>query len=285
MSDLSEEILKTMDRHHMIGQVGHTDLPDGIDGGDTVNRMGHYGFLIRVIKILFPKVEWIDYLPYTMLSRTYNEKVLGKFECARHPGCYVRHFDPAQGAHGTVAHCGGHYDGVMSRDQTIPVMICLGIYRSSEALWRLFKSHLRRGLLFTTNTVGNGTDWRTAKRKMPDFTGPEVWALYIRGFEPAKWHWRILYWLIFATPLHILDLETMVGSIIWRFKKHDDVINHCSVCIYGMVRMPTLTMVLANKLNSHQRMHDKMVEYWSHWRASPYFVDLYDGPMMRFFGR
>ena len=280
MRDLESEVRATMDHHGVIGQVGHEYLKSGIDGGDSVNRMGHYTFLIRAnwIKCDFNKFK---NMPLVVIFRTIARKSLSKFESKEHPGNYMRHFDPEAGQYGTVAYCEGTWKGVMSRDQFIPVLISLGYHGEYAMLWRIFKAHLKRGLLFTNNTVGNGQDWRVAKKKIPDLTGPEFLALYIRGF----WPYSIMLWPL----LFLFDIETLIGSVIWRNRtkdpNKDDVLNHCSVSIYGRLRMPTLTMWAACKINSYQLMSQKLRHYWCHWRKSCYFVDLYNPLIKKYFGR
>jgi hypothetical protein len=279
----TQDVLDTMDSHMMIGQVGHPDLPDGIDGGDTVNRMGHYGFLIWALrKVLKDKAEdVIGRIPYASHGRLYCDQVIGQFESKEYSGNYVRHFDPAQGRYGTVAHCKGDWDGVESRDQGTPVRIVLGAHKHYKRLGRALGANARRLMLFQNNTVGNGVDWRVAKRKIPDLTLFEQWALYIRGFWPYSFFlWPLLF---------VLDIETLLGSCIWRTRTEDpnkdDVINHCSVCIYGMLRMPTLTMWLACKINSRALMMQKLEHYWGKWRKSGYFVALYEPLVRQYFGR
>jgi len=50
---LKEKILKVMDSYGIIGQPGYpNDHNNGIDGGDFINRMSHYHFLLQANKYI-----------------------------------------------------------------------------------------------------------------------------------------------------------------------------------------------------------------------------------------
>lgn len=125
-----------------------------------------------------------------------------------------------------------------SRDQLIPI-ICAGVHSGAWPVNTIYRWHRRRWFLTAWNTRGNGA--LDMPKKFPDITGPEVWALWIRFKRP--WWARLI--------LCFLDLETMIGSIVWRFQPKSNRLtrNHMLVCITGMRTLPGITMRLANWIN------------------------------------
>lgn len=156
-----------------------------------------------------------------------------------------------------------------SRDQYTPLLIMLGLARDEYDLTKLFKSHARRLFLCATNTRRNfvyaseaetiaknppdsGVVWDYS-RKVPDLTGPEYWALYIRGFEA-----KLLYPL-----LYLFDIQTLLGSIVLRFQKNkDDVINHALTLEYAKARMDTFIMKLARLINPSPFLQAKLDSFF-----------------------
>jgi len=165
-----------------------------------------------------------------------------------------------------------------SRDQLIAVLcgLCMkvskhwGAVERASVVWALhylWAWHLGRFLLFTDNTKRNFVydspeehrlkatpdvpyrpEW-----KMPDFTGPEIWALWIRCWR-AKWLWPLLI---------ILDLETLASAISWRFFRRNDTVarNHLLITLVSTSVMPTPTSWLAKwitpveELKNRWRLH------------------------------
>lgn len=144
-----------------------------------------------------------------------------------------------------------------SRDQ-LKAFITYGVLLNRLALNVIFKQHLKRLLLFAYNTrrnwqyptaaehaaaqlngvIGQDVVWNY-KWKMPDFCGPEIWALYVRGFR-----FYPLYPL-----LPILDIETLLGVIIKYFNKKDvDVMNDLGVLYAGKLHGSNPVMWLARKI-------------------------------------
>lgn len=166
-------------------------------------------------------------------------KVLDLLNDPKHPGFIRRYPDPK--------YWGGQSDR-LSRDQSVPNIAAMA-YLPSEAalhpskhLWNFFKAHLKRGLLFTTNTRKNWA-WPPGdprynaaeyKWKLPDLTFGSFHALYIRSFR-AKWLYPLLL---------ILDLDMLGGSIIkvlWygRDPKNNDDLNHLITMYQSELTMPT----------------------------------------------
>lgn len=154
-----------------------------------------------------------------------------------------------------------------SRDQLTPLVIALGLFGMQSLLFEVLIDHLKRGLLFAYNTRRN-FQYETAEIhaarstpdvpwdyswKVPDVTGPEFWALYVRGFR-----YRVSY-----PVLLVLDLHTLIGSIVLRFQKdEDDVINHALVLEYAKVRMDTPWMWLARKITPRSWLQERMDKFF-----------------------
>lgn len=128
-----------------------------------------------------------------------------------------------------------------SRDQLIPIMCSFvgePVERDCREVYRRHRAHY---FLYAWNTKKNGA--MDVPDKMPDITGPETWALWAR-IHGGPW------WLKLLLP--ILDLETLVGSMLWRWFQPDTnrvCRNHMLVCITGMKKFPSITMRLAYWLN------------------------------------
>lgn len=126
-----------------------------------------------------------------------------------------------------------------SRDQLIPIL-CSFVAAVGGGAGHLYYFHRKNKFLRAWNTRKNGA--MDVPLKPADFTGPEVWALWAR-VRQGPWWLKCL--------LLFLDLETLAGSILWRFKRKSDRVcrNHMLVCIIGMTRYPTITMRAAFHLN------------------------------------
>lgn len=141
-----------------------------------------------------------------------------------------------------------------SRDQLIPI-ICAGIrLKQHVTVDVIADNHKQKWYLTAWNTKKNGV--MVTPDKFPDITGPEIWALWLRYFQPS-WAW-VFVWL--------LDIETLVGSILWRLRgpKNRVTRNHMLVCKMGMKVYPTVTMRLANWINDWPEL---MVRWRAHCMA------------------
>jgi hypothetical protein len=127
-----------------------------------------------------------------------------------------------------------------SRDQLVAVLCGLLENNSSPfAIQKLFRRHRKRHFLTAWNTRRNGI--MDAPEKTPDFTGPEVWALWLRIYKP--WWMRIV--------LCFLDLETLASAVHWRWFRRDRVTrNHMLVSLASKKHSPTLVSRLANRINN-----------------------------------
>lgn len=221
------------------------------NGGDCCQRCGMF----------FVGQKWIGadkHLFYTNTDLEYLFHVdLNKLECPGKPNHYRRHPDKLM----WYSRC-----NVLSRDQATPLVIGMGVFKFKWKLFWFMFHHIKR-LGFMTNTrknhqwetlelqkqYGNPRDKWNYKWKLPDFCGPEFWGLYIRGFR---------FWLFYPL-LIIFDIETLIGAIVRRFNKDDDVLNHVMISQYANRCMPTPTSWLTDKINDNEKLYIKMSTYCS----------------------
>jgi hypothetical protein len=306
---LKDEVLFTMDPTGIIGQPGYPESHNGgIDGGDAINRMAHYRFGIEANKKVGDNIGFTERLPrrFSVL----HEIDLRKFEC-KTKGVYRRHHDENHPYN--AGYCNGVYDGNQSRDQETPNVIAMGAFKMYDRVLMLALRYAQRGFIFCNNVRKNGTggpykyptslktigisiirlfkkDYKTDfDWKFPDPVAFEFWACVFRCFPVFR--------VVMNPILHLMDLETLVGSLIWKFYRlkkitdengvtrfrNDDIINHVIVCTNGMQTSPTLTMYLACKLLPQELVIEALEEYWSGWRMSPYFVDIYEPIVKKYF--
>lgn len=149
-----------------------------------------------------------------------------------------------------------------TRDQMIPLLCAFAqcrhkshelwpdVHGSAETLYRLHKKRwfFRAWNLYTNARYDTkeeqllkdpGTIW-VEPHNRPDVTGPEIWALWIRlWMSDIPWSRR---WIAYLA-LSILDIETLIGSIVWSFKPKSDRVtrNHMLVTITARKFSPTIT--------------------------------------------
>lgn len=206
------------------GFPGATGLNGEFDGGDTAAIIG--------------TIVALD--PYAILM------LMEKVHFLIPAGFPIRHpdFNKWYGRHDRF-----------SRDQLIPI-ICAGIATGDPRgfIDLFFRAHRRRKFLTAWNTRKNGTI--DAPKKWPDFTGPEVWALWIRFKNP--WWKHLVLWF--------LDLETLFGSIGWRlFPRNNVTRNHMLVALITKAHSPTFVSKLAFRINDWA---DLLVRWWHHVREN-----------------
>jgi hypothetical protein len=146
-----------------------------------------------------------------------------------------------------------------SRDQLIPILCSFVGEIPVLEVRNTFRFHQANYFLQAWNTRGNGQMDMPAKTA--DFTGPEIWALWYR-VRGGPW------WLGLLLPL--LDLETLLGAITWRFQPATNRVcrNHMLVCLTGMKKNPTITMRLACWVND-------WADLLARWRAHVMAVQEY----------
>lgn len=141
--------------------------------------------------------------------------------------------------------------GRFSRDQLLGLLNGLVVQHPNfqDVKSRLFKMHKKKLFITAWNRIHNwvydtreehekksnpNVEWDKMP-KTPDFTGPEVWALWIRAYR--FWPFYPLLWLF--------DIETLIGGIHWRFFRKDRVTrNHLLVTMTSKKYMPTLISFL-----------------------------------------
>lgn len=233
--------------------------PPGYDPGDTCHREGM--FMIGAF-ILFAS-DQMDADELFFIQRRYRRAV-DLLNDPKHPGLLRRYPDPS--------YWGGQSD-CLSRDQATSNVIAMAflptktIKNPSTHLWDFYLAHIKRGLLFMTNTKPNGVypnqtikmsllekmkfffGWRPKDSKgqkiqvyatkLPDLTILSFWSLYIRSFECL-----ILYPLLW-----LFDLDLLVTSLIkihqGKDKTESDDLNHILSMYQAEITMPTLWSKLA----------------------------------------
>ena len=163
-----------------------------------------------------------------------------------------------------------------SRDQFTPRVIVAALtaqFGDTTILKSYFQSHLRRLLLVAWNTQGSWNEKATFKLfgftiwedfKCPDFTGPENWGFYIRGFR--------IWWLY--PLLFIFDLETLVNAVIKRFDSDFDINNGLAAQLLAMEVMPTGIGRLSYTIMKPV-VEKKLLQYWDKDRYEPPIGELY----------
>lgn len=168
-----------------------------------------------------------------------------------------------------------------SRDQLVALLCGLAMRRGPEyfnAREDLYYMHRRRKFLTAWNYKRNFVYDTLAEHleksspdvrwdffdKQPDITGPEVWALWFRAWRKGI-AWPLLW---------LLDLETLVGAVVWRFKSNGLGRNHLLVCFVSTSILPTPISWLARLITPTKRLIDEWGEHCRRTGAidtSPYF--------------
>lgn len=214
--DIIEELYNTPN----IDRFGLLTEANG-DGGDTVHREGALMFGLALRKYI--GISDINIEVAKERARAIFEQLI------RCDGHIRRHVDESKWY--------GAWDRG-SRDQYFAI-IGIGL-AFQDLLQHIFKGHLKRFLLFTTNTKPN-TSSLSARWKVPDLTGTGFWALYIRLFEGS----HRFRWL-----LPLFDLSLLANAIIWRYyrgrdKNDSDVWNVMQALLLSEVSFPTFVSKLA----------------------------------------
>jgi len=235
------------------------------DAGDCAANMGTYHVFLETLKRM---KKTIDRVRFKHGFKEDFEKACALLEgLPIGSGLYRRYNNPK---------FWGSRTDTMSRDQIIPKLAAWALYGMKDKAWEYFKGHLKRGLLFTTNSTPNHTyppgdplatppppfEWTVWKRirfyfgwrpkdkqgwkikiyakKMPDVTAFEFWALEIRALR---------WWLLWPV-LVVLDAFTILGSLdkVYRYartKKNADDRNHLNTMLAGLQIYWTPTMWIA----------------------------------------
>jgi hypothetical protein len=229
------------------GIIGQPIVYGKIEGGDSACWMGHYIYLSNDQE--FPFVE------------TFEKRF----------GGYVRHPDPSRTINGFGSLCANSFDGCISRDQLTGILLALIAQKKRAATLALLIDHMFRLFLFAYNTIPNGADPATSKRKIPDLTLFDIWALEIRALGPCG--------LLLYPVLCVFDLHVLFAILLDRtgFNREDnDVINLAGKLIAGKEHLPTPISLLAYKLADKKSLIERIKSYWSGFRDNKGFIPLYE---------
>ncbi len=239
-----------VDSYNMLTKVTGPSNPK--DGGDSAQRIGMFFSGVKLLDhfdLVVPS-EYVDGL------QSYEDSISGLYN---RYGVWRRHPDENRWY--------GEFDR-MSRDQSIGIIVSLGLYKKWSVLLLTFLNHLLlRGLLFMTNTRKNGSTkendgeeyspgkLRNYSWKLPDPTFLEYWGLYIRCLPKSLG-------VILYPVLLLADTITLIGGLVRNKNDDNDVLNHCIVSVNASVNLPTPVSRLANKLTDWDKMEDKLNKYF-----------------------
>lgn len=178
-----------------------------------------------------------------------------------------------------------------SRDQITPLLIYLAAYGPEWAWQRLVKSHKQKWFSWAWNTRRNfvystleehlarstpDVAWDYAP-KTPDFCGPDIWAVYARGWARRSWAgWaaRPVVWLG--------DLQLVAGAALklykWKFRRHlgtgrsgidHDDRNFALKVHFARHYMPSLLSRLAWAVYGSERPLACFQSFWGAQAAEP----------------
>ena len=230
------------DQYGIIGHAYHGQ--GGVEGGDSACWNGHYNYFSPVKD----GVKYVD---------TFEVKY----------GAYVRHPVP----HDTFNRFGWFYknpwDGNTSRDQLTGVLLGIIDEKNYGAMLRYFLHSALRLFIFAYNTRKNGETPEDTPWKMPDFLGPNMWQMMIRGMGPLG---IILYPLLI-----IFDLQLLVDVFLINKTDKDDVINFIGRLSVARDILPTPVGWLAVRLLKKDHVKSLVERYWVGWRDNPGMYDLH----------
>ena len=261
-----------IDRFGPGGLIGYKGANNKWDFGDSAQRHGSYHLLTwahRMLKLpldqsIYPHGYYPDYIKGL-------EKLMVGSKLIRHPspGWWS---DTDRG----------------SRDQYTPILIMAAIYKGKR-LRQLFWDHAKRLFLFTTNVRRNwvtkanhGTTPYTSGPQTPgrfdqfilknsipivpvdkhfrnynwkpaDFTGPEIWAIYARGF--GYWWLRPLVWLG--------DVHTYLDTLAKAKNKDKDLSNTLNILIFTMLYKPSWLTKKSIMLLDMENVKSRLKQYYT----------------------
>lgn len=228
----------TFDNHLLIGQRFTYKGSTYIEGGDSASWTGLYTYLTGDRDTGFPTLEVA-------------------------PGAYARHPVPHPISNRFGYYYAGTWDGVISRDQLTGIILGHMKLENRAKTWDMIKHHARRGFLFSYNSRKNGLLPEEAPWKLPDFTGPDIWALYLRSF--GAWSW------IAFPVLCVLDLQMLINAVNIRYvkKEKEHVLNFLGKFFASREYVPTPVSWVTKLLVSKTQMHSALKLYWDGWRQNP----------------
>lgn len=244
----------TFDSFGLVGQVQE----DGwIEGGDSACFTGHYIYLSGAD---------LDYARYFELGRT---------------GAFVRHPDPGSTFNAFGAYYNHAWDGVISRDQLTGILLGLIARNDKAAILRVAIHSLAWLGLFTYNTRINGQDPALSKWKWPDFMGPNIWQMIIRGLiKPSGGYIKKkvmnLFTLCFQPILVLLDLHIFIDTFFINKTEKDDVINYMGRLFVSNEIAPTIISRISWFLLDKEHIKGRLKAYWCGWRQNCGMYELFE---------
>lgn len=205
------------------GYPGTIQADGSYDGGDTAAIIG-------TVEALTPIAASI-----TVPALCFTKDSCAQISPVRHPNVSMWYGRPDR----------------FSRDQLVATLcgrLAVGYSASNSVTTVLYVAHRHRYFLTAWNTKGNGQ--MDMPDKFPDICGPEVWALWIRILGP--WWGFLVLWL--------LDVQTLIGSLQWRYlepKTNRITRNHMLVCLATIEHRPTFVSKLACRINNWTDLVDR----------------------------
>ena len=250
-----------------IDSYGYVTQVNG-DGGDTFHRLG----FIQIANHFLLKHKQITTEQFIVRTNEYLAQSQA-LECKGRPGVFKRHPNTSRWY--------GQCDR-MSRDQITPNIVAWGLMgpkgRGRELLNRTLWSNMKRLMLFTTNTKGNSDNYPKDSWKLPDFTGPHVWAMYIRAYRA---------WALYPL-LMVLDIENLASNIIKHFSyfknpNNSDDLNNIAYLLQARESMPTpiswLSRMIYNfRPKTNPTRAGYLSEYGPQTALDHYFAPEHEGP-------
>jgi len=228
------------------GAIGQIQRDGSIEMGDSVNWTGHYVYLTNNKD----KLPFVDF-----------------FEIK--PGAYVRHPDPKTTAFGFGSFYHNPWDGCISRDQMTGIIAALIAQKEKMAMLRLLLHHALRLFLFSYNTIQNGTNPKTAKRRFPDLSLFDMMSLILRGFGPFS--------ILFYPLLCIFDIHLLLSTLFFnsKYDKDPDSISFALRLFIITDHLKTPIGHLTSKILNKQKLKGFMHAYWDGWRQNPGMTPFY----------
>lgn len=224
------------DKNGALMQVQNPGITPQLEGGDSLNWTGYYKYLGG---------EGAPNMKYFAVNNY----------------AYVRHPDPEQSYFGFASYYKNPWDGVISRDQMIGLICGLIADGNKKGVFKVWLHSLAWLGLFTYNTRINGRSSLKSPWKMPDFLGPSMWQMFIRGSMGKSA--VVLYPL-----LAIFDLM-LVAEIIFTNKTESNlVISPLGRLMVANDIAPTFIGKLAFKILDKEVADDKLKQYWCGWRKN-----------------
>jgi len=206
------------------------------DGGDSFSFAGQ----VMIARYFQIKNGYITNSGYGRSEEMYRQQV---DSCETSWGYFARHPDKERWASSR---------GVMSRDQMSANIIAMGFTKMKGHLRRMMLRHLLfRGGLFAENYYYNND--LAAGKKVPDITGPKIWAMYIRAWACINPRATLIFWPL----LWLLDIQLAVDSVLSVVMDDPNETNHIGAVLQANVVMPTLLSKLSCWLLRLKPRHSK----------------------------